>query len=54
MRILLASTESFFGAYKNVPWYIEQKKEAEDLALKLGYQKVAQEKGAVAKKSEIS
>jgi hypothetical protein len=40
----------FFGAYRNVPWYIEQKKEAEELATTLGYEKVSQEKGAVAKK----
>ena len=40
----------FFGSYKNVPWYIEQKKEAEILAQKLGFSKVSQEKGAVAKK----
>tara|TARA_R110000868_G_scaffold36900_11_gene130558 strand:+ start:1686 stop:2948 length:1263 start_codon:yes stop_codon:yes gene_type:complete len=40
----------FFGAYRNAPWYIEQKKEAEELATKLGYAKVSQEKGAVAKK----
>ncbi|MFE3849458.1 asparagine synthetase B [Flavobacterium sp. LB3P45] len=40
----------FFGAYRNAPWYIEQKKEAEILAAKLGYAKVSQEKGAVAKK----
>ena len=40
----------FFGAYRNAPWYIEQKKEAEILAAKLGFNKVSQEKGAVAKK----
>ncbi|SHL04426.1 asparagine synthetase B [Flavobacterium xanthum] len=40
----------FYGAYKNVPWYIEQKKESESLATKLGYSKVSHEKGAVAKK----
>jgi hypothetical protein len=40
----------FYGAYKNTPWYIEQKKEAEVLASQLGYAKVSQEKGAVAKK----
>lgn len=40
----------FFGAYKNAPWYISQKKEAEELANRLGYAKVSQEKGAVAKK----
>ncbi|MFV5702561.1 asparagine synthetase B [Flavobacterium sp. XS2P12] len=40
----------FYGAYKNAPWYIEQKKDAEALAIKLGYSKVSQEKGAVAKK----
>lgn len=40
----------FYAAYKNTPWYIEQKKNAEALAAKLGYTKVSQEKGAVAKK----
>lgn len=40
----------FYAAYKNTPWYIEQKKDAEVLASKLGYSKVSQEKGAVAKK----
>lgn len=40
----------FYGAYRNAPWYIEQKKEAEALAKKLGYSKVSDEKLAVAKK----
>ena len=40
----------FFGAYRNAPWYIEQKKEAEALAAKLGYSKVSEEKLAVANK----
>jgi len=40
----------FFGAYRNAPWYIEQKKDAEELAKKLGYSKVSEEKLAVAKK----
>lgn len=40
----------FFGAYRNAPWYIEQKNEAEALAKKLGYSKVSEEKLAVAKK----
>jgi hypothetical protein len=40
----------FYGAYKNTPWYIEQKKDSEALATQLGYNKVSQEKGAVAKK----
>lgn len=40
----------FFGAYRNAPWYIEQKKEAELLAQKLGYAKVSEEKRAVALK----
>lgn len=40
----------FYGAYRNAPWYIEQKKEAEALATKLGFGKVSQEKLAVAKK----
>lgn len=40
----------FYGSYRNVPWYIEQKQDAENLATKLGYAKVSQEKGAVAGK----
>lgn len=40
----------FYAAYKNTPWYIEQKKDSEALAAKLGYSKVSQEKGAIAKK----
>ncbi len=40
----------FFGAYKNAPWYIEQKKEAEVLANKLGFSKVSEAKLAVSKK----
>ncbi|SHI98099.1 hypothetical protein SAMN05444363_2209 [Flavobacterium terrae] len=40
----------FYGVYRNMPWYIEQKKDAELLAHKLGYQKVSQEKLGVAKK----
>lgn len=40
----------FYGAYRNAPWYIEQKKEAETLALKLGFDKVSQDKLAVVKK----
>lgn len=40
----------FFGAYRNMPWYIEDKKEAEQLATKLGFAKVSEEKRAVAKK----
>ncbi len=40
----------FYGAYRNAPWYIEQKSAAETLAQQLGFSKVAQEKGAVANK----
>ena len=40
----------FFGNYRNAPWYIDQKKDAENLATKLGYNKVSEEKLAVAKK----
>lgn len=40
----------FFGAYRNAPWYIEQKKSAEALATKLGYSKVSEEKLDVSKK----
>jgi len=40
----------FFGAYRNAPWYIQQKKEAEAEAERLGYQKVSDLKLDVAKK----
>ena len=40
----------FFGAYRNAPWYIEQKRDAEILAKRLGYNKVSEEKLAVASK----
>lgn len=40
----------FFGAYRNAPWYIQQKKEAEERASKLGYNKVSDLKLDVAKK----
>ncbi len=40
----------FFGSNRNSSWYIDQKKAAEILATKLGYKKVSEEKGAVAKK----
>ncbi|HEY9168596.1 MAG TPA: asparagine synthetase B [Lutibacter sp.] len=40
----------FYGAYRTAPWYIEQKKEAEELAKRLGYNKVSEEKLAVSLK----
>jgi hypothetical protein len=40
----------FYGSYKTTPWYIEQKKAAEELAKKLGYNKVSEEKLAVSLK----
>ena len=40
----------FYFAYKNATWYKEQKRDYENLAKKLGYNKVSQEKLAVAKK----
>ncbi|PIB27758.1 asparagine synthetase B [Maribacter sp. 4U21] len=40
----------FYGAYRANPWYIDSKKESEKLARKLGYDKVSEEKGAVALK----
>ena len=40
----------FYGSYRRAPWYIEQKKSAQELALKLGYSKVSEQKLAVAKK----
>ncbi|MGB5943207.1 MAG: asparagine synthetase B [Leeuwenhoekiella sp.] len=40
----------FYGAYRAAPWYIEEKQKAEALAADLGYNKVSQEKLAVALK----
>ena len=40
----------FYRAYRAAAWYIEEKKEAEALAARLGFNKVSQEKLAVAKK----
>ena len=40
----------FYGAYRAAPWYIEGKKNAEKLAKKLGFDKVSEEKRAVALK----
>lgn len=40
----------FYAAFRNAPWYIQQKKEAEDLATELGFDKVSDQKLAVAKK----
>ncbi|WP_246516310.1 asparagine synthetase B [Aequorivita echinoideorum] len=40
----------FYRAYRSAPWYIEDKKNAELLAAKLGYNKVSEEKLDVAKK----
>lgn len=40
----------FYGAYRATPWYIEGKKEAEKLARTLGFDKVSDEKLAVALK----
>lgn len=40
----------FYRNYRNVPWYIQEKKEAEALASKLGYSKVSEAKLAVALK----
>jgi hypothetical protein len=40
----------FFGNYRNASWYIQQKAEAEALAKQLGFNKVSEEKLAVATK----
>jgi hypothetical protein len=40
----------FYRAYRATPWYIKEKKEAEELATRLGYDKVSKEKLAVAQK----
>src|SRR6187399_3098227 len=39
----------FYNNYANMPWYIEQVKEAEDAARRFGFHKVSQAKLAVAK-----
>ena len=38
----------FYGVYRTAPWYIEAKRDAENLANKLGFSKVSEEKLAVA------
>lgn len=40
----------FYGAYRAAPWYIEGKRNAEELAEELGFSKVSEEKRAVAGK----
>jgi len=40
----------FYGAFRTAPWYIENKMNTEKLARNLGYEKVSQEKLAVALK----
>ncbi len=39
----------FYGNFSNMPWYIEQQKEAEDIARRNGFTKVSQLKLAVSK-----
>jgi len=40
----------FYSNYANMPWYLEQQKEAEDMARKHGFPKVSQLKLAIAKR----
>lgn len=40
----------FYRAYRSTPWYIEAKRDAEELAASLGYDKVSDSKLAVAQK----
>ncbi|MET1260871.1 asparagine synthetase B [Flagellimonas sp. DF-77] len=40
----------FYGAYRAAPWYIEAKRIAEERARRLGFDKVSEEKAAVAEK----
>ncbi|MDX1326119.1 MAG: asparagine synthetase B, partial [Arenibacter sp.] len=40
----------FYGAYRAAPWYIENKQQAEAMAQELGFAKVSDQKGAVARK----
>jgi hypothetical protein len=40
----------FYSAFRHAPWYMRQKRQAEQLAAKLGFKKVSEEKKAVARK----
>ncbi len=40
----------FYYAFRNAPWYIQQKKEAESEAARMGFNKVSEQKLAVAQK----
>lgn len=40
----------FYGHYANMPWYVEQQREAEEIARTFGFHKVSQLKLAVAKR----
>lgn len=40
----------FYGTFSNAPWYVEQQREAEEMAQKHGFHKVSQLKLAVAKR----
>lgn len=40
----------FYAAFRNAPWYIQQKNEAESEARRMGYNKVSEQKLAVAQK----
>ncbi len=40
----------FYGRYQHMPWYVEQQKEAEEMARKHGFNKVSQLKLAVVKR----
>ena len=40
----------FYKVYRNAAWYIEQQKEAETMAKQLGFNKVSEQKLAVAQK----
>lgn len=40
----------FYNAFRNAPWYIQQKRDFENEARRMGFQKVSQQKLAVAKK----
>lgn len=40
----------FYAAFRNAPWYIQQKNEAESEARRMGFAKVSEQKSAVAQK----
>jgi hypothetical protein len=50
---ILRDNRKFFGSYRNVPWYIEDKNEAEELASKLGFKSFRGERSCSKKNKQF-